>query len=65
MAYDLEFEKPLADIEKRIHTLQRKGDRLKSDDQAQLRTLERELQSKTEEAVRSSYAMANGAGSTA
>ena len=49
MAYDLEFEKPLADIEKRIHALQRKGDRLKADDQAQLRMLERELQSKTEE----------------
>lgn len=49
MAYDLEFEKPLADIEKRMHALQRKGDRLKAEDQAQLRMLERELQSKTEE----------------
>ena len=49
MAYDLEFEKPLADLERRIYALQRKGDRLKPDEQAQLRSLEGELQSKTEE----------------
>ena len=28
MAYDLEFEKPLADLEKKIIALQKKGDRL-------------------------------------
>ncbi|MBV9259477.1 MAG: acetyl-CoA carboxylase carboxyltransferase subunit alpha [Ktedonobacteraceae bacterium] len=49
MAYDLEFEKPLAELERRIHSLQRKGDRLRPDEQAQLRMLERELHSKTEE----------------
>ncbi len=47
MAYDLEFEKPLADLEKRIVGLQRKGDRLKADEQAQLQDLERELQQRT------------------
>ena len=31
MAYDLEFEKPLADLEKKIIALQKKGDRLKAD----------------------------------
>jgi acetyl-CoA carboxylase carboxyl transferase subunit alpha len=49
MAYDLEFEKPLADLEKRINTLQRKGDRLKPDEQTQLQTLENELRTRTEE----------------
>ena len=47
MAYDLEFEKPLADLEKRIVGLQRRGDRLKADEQAQLQDLERELQQRT------------------
>ncbi len=49
MAYDLEFEKPLADLERRIHALQRKGDRLKAEDLTQLRVLEHELHNKTEE----------------
>jgi acetyl-CoA carboxylase carboxyl transferase subunit alpha len=49
MVYDLEFEKPLVDLEKRIHALQRKGDRLKSDEQTQLYTLERELRTRTDE----------------
>ena len=47
MAYDLEFEKPLADLEKRIVGLQRRGDRLKADEQVQLQDLERELQQRT------------------
>ena len=47
MAYDLEFEKPLADIEKRITSLQRKGDRLKADEQVQLQELEKELRQRT------------------
>jgi acetyl-CoA carboxylase carboxyl transferase subunit alpha len=49
MAYDLEFEKPLADLEKKINALQRKGDRLKPDEQAQLQTLENDLRARTEE----------------
>lgn len=49
MAYDLEFEKPLADLEKKINALQRKGDRLKPDEQAQLQTLENDLRTRTEE----------------
>src|SRR6266480_2102985 len=49
MAYDLEFEKPLAELEKKINALQRKGDRLKPDEQSQLQTLENELRTRTEE----------------
>jgi acetyl-CoA carboxylase carboxyl transferase subunit alpha len=49
MAYDLEFEKPLAELEKKIIALQRKGDRLKYDEQVQLQELERELRLHTEE----------------
>jgi acetyl-CoA carboxylase carboxyl transferase subunit alpha len=48
MAYDLEFEKPLAEIEKKITALQKKGERLKPDEQRQLQDLERELRRKTE-----------------
>lgn len=47
MAYDLEFEKPLADLEKKINGLQRKGDRLKPDEQIQRQEMERELQRRT------------------
>ncbi len=49
MAYDLEFEKPLADLEKKIVGLQRKGDRLKQDELAQLQEAERELSKRTAE----------------
>jgi acetyl-CoA carboxylase carboxyl transferase subunit alpha len=49
MAYDLEFEKPLAELEKRIAGLQRKGDRLRSDEQRQLRDAEQELHRRSEE----------------
>src|SRR5579862_7072858 len=49
MAYDLEFEKPLAELEKKITALQRKGDRLKADEQTQLQTLENELRNRTRE----------------
>jgi acetyl-CoA carboxylase carboxyl transferase subunit alpha len=49
MAYDLEFEKPLADIEKKITTLQRKGDRLKAEEITQLQGYEQDLKQKTAE----------------
>ncbi len=49
MAYDLEFEKPLAELEKKIIALQRKGDRLKGDEYKQLQEAERELRRHTEE----------------
>ncbi len=49
MAYDLEFEKPLAELEKKIVALQRKGDRLKHDEQVQLQEMERDLRLRTEE----------------
>lgn len=49
MAYDLEFEKPLADLEKKIHALQRKGEHLKPDEQTQLKKAEQDLLRRTEE----------------
>ena len=49
MPYDLEFEKPLADLEKRITNLQKRGDRIKPDEQIQLQNTERELRQRTEE----------------
>lgn len=52
MAYDLEFEKPLAELEKKIIALQKKGDRLKADEHHQLQDMERELRQKTEEIYR-------------
>ncbi|HEX7734658.1 MAG TPA: acetyl-CoA carboxylase carboxyltransferase subunit alpha [Ktedonobacteraceae bacterium] len=52
MAYDLEFEKPLADLEKKIVALQKKGDRLKAEEHRQLQDMERELRRRTEEIYR-------------
>ncbi|HKV57473.1 MAG: acetyl-CoA carboxylase carboxyltransferase subunit alpha [Ktedonobacteraceae bacterium] len=52
MAYDLEFEKPLADLEKKIVSLQRKGERLKPDELRQLHDAERDLRRRTEEIYR-------------
>ncbi len=49
MPYDLEFEKPLAELERKIVVLQRKGDRLKSDELKQLHDAERDLRRRTEE----------------
>lgn len=50
MGYDLEFEKPLAELEKKINALQRKrSDRLKAEELAQLQALENELCNRTEE----------------
>lgn len=52
MAYDLEFEKPLADLERKIVALQKRGDRLKPEEHRHLQDLERELRRKTEEIYR-------------
>ncbi|HEX9035766.1 MAG TPA: acetyl-CoA carboxylase carboxyltransferase subunit alpha [Ktedonobacterales bacterium] len=49
MAYDLEFERPLADIERRIAHLQRRGDRMRADERAQVGELERERDRKLRE----------------
>src|SRR5215472_13982548 len=49
MAYDLEFEKPLVELEKKIIGLQRKGDRLRPEELRQLQETENELQRRTEE----------------
>jgi acetyl-CoA carboxylase carboxyl transferase subunit alpha len=43
MAYDLDFERPLAEIEKRIAHLQRRGDRMRNEERAQVEELKREL----------------------
>jgi acetyl-CoA carboxylase carboxyl transferase subunit alpha len=47
MAFDLEFERPLADLDKRVQALQRKGDRLKADERANLAALEKQLDERT------------------
>lgn len=47
MAFDLEFERPLADLDKRVQALQRKGDRLKADERANLANLEKQLDERT------------------
>src|SRR5712691_11466561 len=49
MAFDLEFEKPLAELERKISALQRKGDRLKPDEKVQLQEAEHELRRRTHE----------------
>jgi acetyl-CoA carboxylase carboxyl transferase subunit alpha len=49
MSYDLEFEKPLAELDKKITTLQRKGERMKAEERQQLQEAERELRRRTEE----------------
>jgi acetyl-CoA carboxylase carboxyl transferase subunit alpha len=49
MAYDLDFEKPLVELEKKITTLQRKGERLKAEELVQLQEAERELRQRTED----------------
>lgn len=49
MAYDLDFEKPLAELDKKIAGLQRRSDRLKPDEYRQLQQMEHELHRRTEE----------------
>jgi acetyl-CoA carboxylase carboxyl transferase subunit alpha len=49
MAYDLEFEKPLLELEKKMTALQRKADRLKPEELRQLQDAESDLQRRTAE----------------
>jgi acetyl-CoA carboxylase carboxyl transferase subunit alpha len=49
MAYDLEFEKPLAELERRIQRLESRGERLKSAEREQLAALQSDLRQKTAE----------------
>ncbi len=49
MAYDLEFEKPLLELDKKITALQRKVDRLKPEELRQLQDAENDLQRRTAE----------------
>src|SRR5205085_9319006 len=52
MPYDLEFEKPLAELERKITALQRRGDRLRPEEHRQLQEAERELHRRTGEIYR-------------
>ena len=49
MAYDLDFEKPLADIEQKILRLRRRAERLKPEERKQIEAWEAELHQKTVE----------------
>ena len=49
MAYDLDFERPLADIEKRISQLQKRGERMRPDERTQVAELQQELARRTKE----------------
>lgn len=49
MAYDLDFERPLAEIDKRIAHLQKRGDRMRAEERAQLEELKREYQRRMRE----------------
>ncbi len=49
MAYDLDFEKPLAEIEQRILRLRRKAEKLKPEEREQIEAWEAELHQKTVE----------------
>src|SRR5947209_2701351 len=49
MGYELEFQRPLAELERKIIGLQRKGDRLRPDEHRQLQEMERDLRRRTEE----------------
>ena len=52
MAYDLEFERPLSDIEKQIHGIERKGEKMKAEDRTQVRELRQRLDHRTDEIYR-------------
>lgn len=47
MTYDLEFEKPLADLANKIQALQKQGGHLQPEEAVYLRSLEQELQQRT------------------
>lgn len=49
MAYDLDFEKPLAEIDQKISRLRRKAEKLKPEERKQIETWEAELHQKTVE----------------
>lgn len=49
MAFDLDFERPLADLDKRIQGLQRKGDRLRPEERKQLDEWQDELERRSQE----------------
>ncbi|HEX6797251.1 MAG TPA: acetyl-CoA carboxylase carboxyltransferase subunit alpha [Ktedonobacterales bacterium] len=47
MPYDLDFERPLLDLDRRIQPLLKKGDRLRPDERAQLADLRQQLDERT------------------
>lgn len=52
MSFDLEFERPLARLEEQIHKLERRGERLNTEQRTQLDGLKRELEQQTEDLYR-------------
>ncbi|HEU5347962.1 MAG TPA: acetyl-CoA carboxylase carboxyltransferase subunit alpha [Ktedonobacterales bacterium] len=49
IAFDLDFERPLADLDKRIQALQKKGTKLKGDDRVRLNEYQQELNTRMRE----------------
>ncbi len=49
MPYDLDFEKPLAELERKMQPLQKKGDKMRPEERAQLADLEQESEQVTRE----------------
>ncbi|HEX6819043.1 MAG TPA: acetyl-CoA carboxylase carboxyltransferase subunit alpha [Ktedonobacterales bacterium] len=49
MPYDLDFERPLADLERRLTALEKRGDRLRPEERTQLEDVQRELEQRTRE----------------
>src|SRR5262249_28964654 len=49
MPYDLDFERPLADLERRMLPYEKRGERLKADESAKLEQLRCELERRTRE----------------
>ena len=49
MPYDLDFERPLAELEKRKQPFERRGDKLRADERAKLEQLQRDIERRTKE----------------
>ncbi|MFI5272764.1 MAG: acetyl-CoA carboxylase carboxyltransferase subunit alpha [Ktedonobacterales bacterium] len=48
-SYDLDFERPLLELDKRIQALQKRGDKLRPEERAQIGELQRQLEERTRE----------------
>jgi acetyl-CoA carboxylase carboxyl transferase subunit alpha len=47
MSYDLDFERPLLDLDRRIQSLLKKGERLRQDEHTRLADLRQQLEERT------------------